>query len=133
MISLNANPAKALKELLIVKGVTIDIYINGELVTSKVPNEFIEIMLNGPMVTTASKIGCATCTLILSINVKLLSTGATNFVREDKILGSFQAIFEEAFVKSGFSFTIDKNRMVYQGKSIVSGYSTKMLNIIVNF
>lgn len=133
MISLNANPSKALKEYLVSKGITVEIYTNGQLPGSKVPDEFIEINSNGPITSIASQLGCATCNLLLSINVKLLSTGATNHVREDLILGSFQSMFQGAFVKSGFSFTIDKGRMVYQGKSIVSGYSTKILNIIVNF
>jgi len=133
MISLNANPASALKDALVTKGVTTTIYINGETPTSKLPDEFIEIVQNGAMSSIGSKLGCASLNLMVSISVKLLSTGGANFVRENVILGVFQSLFEGTIVKSGYSFTVDRSRMVYQGKNINSGYSTKILNIIVNF
>ena len=135
MISLNANPASALKDVLITKGVTTKIYINGETPSSGLPTEFIEIMQNGSMSSLGSQLGTGTarCNLMVSIYVKLLSTDTVNYVRENVILGISQSLCEAAFVKSGFSFTIDKDRMVYSGKSIISGYSTKILNIKVNF
>ena len=135
MISLNANPAGALKDGLTTKGVTTKIYINGETPSSGLPAEFIDINQNGSMSSLGSQLGTGTarCNLLVSIYVKLLSTDTVNYVKENAILGVFQSLFESAVVKSGFSFTIDKDRMVYSGKSIISGYSTKILNIKVNF
>ena len=135
MITLNANPANALKEALVAKGVTTKIYINGETPSSALPVEFIEIVQNGSMSSLGSQLGTGTarCNLMVGIYVKLLTTDVANYTRENVILGIFQSLFGSAFVKSGFSFTIDKNRMVYSGKSIISGYSTKILNVTVNF
>ena len=135
MISLNANPAGALKDVLTAKGVMTKIYINGETPSSGLPTEFIEINQNGSMSSLGSQLGTGTarCNLMVSIYVKLLSTDTVNYIKENAILGIFQSLFETAFVRSGFSFTIDKDRMVYSGKSIISQYSTKILNIKVNF
>lgn len=133
MIALNSNPAYSLRELLVTQGSTSTIYINGETPSSKLPDEFIEIVPNGAISSEASQLGTGTCALLVIINVKLLSNSAANFTKENIILGLFQDLFSKAVVKSGFTFSIDKKRMVYQGKSIVSGYSTKMLNVITKF
>jgi len=133
MISLNSDPSTALKELIGETSVSSAIYVNGAVPTANLPNDFIEITQNGPTSSMASQLGTAGCTLIIMIYVRLLSNGGANYQKENTILGQFQQLFSGTIKKSGFSFSIDKRRMVYQGKSIVSGYSTKMLNIHVDF
>lgn len=132
MVALNTNPGVALKAFLVRMGVTTAIY-TGESPTSKLPSEFIEILHNGPVGSEASKLGIATCTMTMGIYVKLLSTDEVNIQRESAIIGSFQSFFSSAVVESGFTFSLDKKRMmIYQGRSVRSGYSTKLINILTS-
>lgn len=133
MIALTSNPASALKELLLEADVTQTIFINGETPSSSLPNVFIEIVQNGAISSNSSQMGFGEGNLLVIINVRLLSNDATNSTMENIVLSSFQDIFSDAIVCSGFTFSIDKRRMVYQGKSIAAGYSTKILNIITKF
>ena len=129
MIALNSDPATALKTLISAKVGTTKVYVNDETPSAGWPDEFIEIMLNGPVGSIGSQLGVGDGVLSVSINVKLLSNDARNYVKENIILGQFQGIFDGAKSQSGFTFSLDKRKMVFQGKSIVSGYSSKILNI----
>ena len=131
MIALNSDPATALKALIATKTGSMVIYVNDETPSVNQPDEFIEIMLNGPIGSTASQMGTGECMLLVTINVKLLSTDARNHKRENIVLGLFQSIFDGAKKQSGFTFSLDRRKLVYQGKSIVSGYGSKILNVIV--
>ena len=133
MIALNADPATSLKEAIATRATTATIYVNGETPSNQLPDQFIEIVSNGPMSSQSTRMGVGTCTLMVIINTKLLSTHGANYKLENITLGLFQSLFASAVTKSGFTFSIDKKRMVYQGKSIVSGYSTKILNVITTF
>lgn len=129
MIALNSDPATALKALISAKVGTTKVYVNNETPSAGWPDEFIEIMLNGPVGSIGSQLGVGDGVLSVSVNVKLLSNDARNYVKENIILGQFQSIFDGAKSQSGFTFSLDKRKMVFQGKSIVSGYSSKILNV----
>ena len=130
MISLNANPIPVLKSILVSYGVTTTIY-EGEAPTANIPAEFIEILHNGSLESDASQFGRAQSALIIAVYVKLLSNGTENTQRVNSIIAGFQnKLLSGTTTQSGFSFSLDKNKMViYQGRAVLSGYSTKLINI----
>lgn len=130
MINLNSEPDKALKNVFIAAGITTPIYLSDEVPTAALPDTFIELQMNGAISSNASQLGFGNCVITISIYAKLLSSGATNRTKENLILAGLQTIFKDVISSSGFTFALDKSKLVYQGKSLISGYSTKMLNII---
>lgn len=129
MIALNTDPATPLKNLIVSLGVTETVYVNGAYPSSALPASFILIEMNGGISTKGTKFKNGQCVLGVSVYTKLLSTGAVNTVLADLLLAKFQSLFAAA-VKSGiFTYEISPNPMVYSGKSLVSGFSTKVLNV----
>lgn len=132
MVNLNVNPSDALKALILPEMDSgFVIYTNGSIPTSALPDEFIDIRTNGSLSSIASKRGVAEQVLAVSLYRKLLSTGATNAVRENILLGKFQSLFDNPLLSSEFSFHLDKSGIIYQGKNIEEGYSTRVLNVRV--
>lgn len=129
-MKLNDEPDVAFKAMLEDAEVDVPIYVIGEMPTSSLPDAFIEIRQNGPISSTASQLGSGKCVLLVAITVKLLSKGGTNKKKENLILAKFQDLFDPAVSSSGFVFSLDKKNLVFTGKDLISGYSTKMLNII---
>ena len=68
------KPLEALKSALEEHRVTQKIYI-GNKPTTGLPNEYIELYQNGGLKTKLSKMGMVQGYVMISINVKLLSTG----------------------------------------------------------
>jgi len=129
MISLSIDPQTPLKDLILAKGVTQDIYVNNETPSSDLPKHFLEIAQNGPMTTKSTRVGNAECMLSVSIYVKNMSTGATNNVKMKMILDQFEAMFAKPLKSGSFSYALEPLNMVYSGKSLASGYSTKIINV----
>lgn len=129
-MQLNSEPDIALKDLLEKSGVTETIYGIGQLPKTGMPDSFIEIMQNGPISSNASQMGVGRCVLSLVVTVKLLTTGSRNVKKENLIISKFQNLFNPAKVHQGFIFSLDKRNLVFSGKDLVSGYSTKIVNII---
>lgn len=96
-----------------------------QMVSAKVPDRFIAIELNGGIRTLTTSYDLCACHLLVQINVRLLSTDAVNTVAEDIILKELEGVLD----RTGWVKSIN---MVYQGKSLYSGYSTKMINILVH-
>lgn len=128
-VALNIDPANELKTLISAKYAGITVYKNGNIPTTGLPAEFISINMNGGLQTKVTKRGSAQCALAVSLYTKLLSTGAVNETREGILLGSFQSLFDTVAKTTGYSFEIAKNPMIYSGKSLITGYSTKVINV----
>jgi hypothetical protein len=132
MVNLNVNPSDALKALILPEMDSgFVIYTNGSIPTTALPDEFIDIRPNGSLSSIASKRGLAEQVLTVSLYRKLLSTGASNSVRENILLGKFQSLFDNPLLSQEFSFHLDKSGIIYQGKNIEEGYSTRVLNVRV--
>lgn len=133
MVSLNIDASTPLKSLIQVTTPDTTIYVNGALPSSNLPEEFILIEPNGGIRTVATKFGNALCTISVSLYVKLLTTGQTNTVKEDILIGKFQSLFADSIsTTSGddkFLYELGSNPVVYSGRSLVSGYSTKVINV----
>lgn len=133
MVQLNVDPTTPLKTLIAAQATGLTIYVNGGIPTTGLPETFASIDANGGINTVATKRGNARCVLTVSIYTKLLSTGAVNTVKENITLGSFQSAFSsiaKATVSNVFySYEPAKAPFVYSGKSLISGYSTKVINI----
>lgn len=127
------NPTGVLKQVLTDYGVTQKIY-TGDKPTSGLPAEYIELRQNGGLKTNLTKMGLVQGYVLLSINVKLLTTGGRNTVREKIILATFDGLFENGAVihKDGYTFYLDPNNVVYNGGGIYEGYSSKLINITFN-
>lgn len=127
------DPLKTLKAALVENGVTQTIY-TGDKPTSGLPTEYIELHQNGGLKTNLSKMGLVHGYVLLTINVKMLSTGGKNTVREKIILATFDGLFENGAVihKDGYTFSLDPNSLVYSGGGIYEGYSSKLINISFN-
>lgn len=124
------NPTGVLKQVLTDYGVTQKIY-TGDKPTSGLPSEYIELRQNGGLKTNLSKLGLVQGYVLLSINVKLLTTGGRNTVRENIILSTFDGLFKDgaAVSRDGYVFSLDPENIVYSGGGIYEGYSTKLINI----
>lgn len=127
------DPLKTLKNVLIENGVTTVIY-TGDKPTSGLPTEYIELHQNGGLRTNVSKMGLVKGYVLLSVNVKLSSTGGRNTVKENIILKTFDGLFEGGAVisRDGYTFSLDPNSLVYSGGGIYEGYSSKLINITFN-
>ena len=124
------NPTGVLKQVLTDYGVTQKIY-TGDKPPSGLPSEYIELRQNGGLKTNLTKMGLVQGYVLLSINVKLLTTGGRNTVRENIILSTFDGLFKDgaAVSSDGYVFSLDPENIVYSGGGIYEGYSTKLINI----
>lgn len=108
-----------------------NVYPNDTTPSSDLPDSFLEVLGNGPLFTRVSQGGLKGYTLILVLNVKLLSIGSVNSTREGYLLDLLDEYVGENLTLGRFHYSIDKNNMVYSGKSLIDGYSTKIININV--
>lgn len=107
------------------------VYANDTTPSSDLPDSFLEVLGNGPLFTRVSQGGLKGYTLILVLNVKLLSIGSVNSIREGYLLDLLDEYVGDNLTLGQFHYSIDKNNMVYSGKSLIDGYSTKIININV--
>ena len=133
MIPINVDPTAPLKILIAAQAPSLTIYTNGGIPTAGLPEVFASIDANAGISTVATKRGNATCVETVSIYTKLLSTGAVNTIKENVTLGLFQSVFADVAKTTvsdvKYSYELAKSPFVYSGKSIISGYSTKIINV----
>lgn len=131
MVTLSTDPQTPLMNLILAKGITDAVYVNNETPSSGLPDVFIEITQNGSIKSQSTKRGVMNGMLTVSVYVKHLTTGAANNVKMKMTLDKFESIFSGPAKSGIFSYDLDPNAIVYQGKSLASGYSTKVLNVQV--
>lgn len=126
-------PLGILKTVLVNKGVDSPIYIEDKP-TANIPDSYIELFENGPVSSNLSKHGLITGYILLSVNIRLLSTGAPNKVKRDLLIKKFDDLFEDnkSVYEDGYIFQLDSSRIVYTGSSIYEGFSTRLINIKYN-
>lgn len=133
MVALNIDCSTPLKTLMTTAGADVSIYTDGGLITTGLPTAFILIEPNGGIRTDAEKFEQASCVLSVSIYTKLLTTGATNITKENLTIGKFQSLFEDTVTtisgQNSFTYELADNPVMYSGKSLISGYSTKVINV----
>lgn len=124
------TPKEGLKQLLINAGVTTTIYANNDMPTTGLPNEFIYIVQNGLITSYTKELSYSLSTLSVSLSVKLLSTGATNIVKEKILLGKIESSLHRKSLDDNY-FEFDLTNLMSDSRNIVAGYSTKIINIQV--
>lgn len=124
------TPKEGLKQLLINAGVTTTIYANNDMPTTGLPNEFIYIVHNGLITSYTKELSYSLSTLSVSLSVKLLSTGATNIVKEKILLGKIESSIHRKSLDDNY-FEFDLTNLMSDSRNIVAGYSTKIINIQV--
>jgi hypothetical protein len=124
------TPKEGLKQLLINAGVTTTIYANNDMPTTGLPNEFIYIVQNGLITSYTKELSYSLSTLSVSLSVKLLSTGATNIVKEKILLGNIESSIHRKSLDDNY-FEFDLTNLMSDSRNIVAGYSTKIINIQV--
>lgn len=124
------TPKEGLKQLLINAGVTTTIYANNDMPTTGLPNEFIYIVQNGLITSYTKELSYSLSTLSVSLSVKLLSTGATNIVKEKILLGKIESSIHRKSLDDNY-FELDLTNLMSDSRNIVAGYSTKIINIQV--
>lgn len=126
-----AVPTLAVKTYLAGNFTDVATYPSG-IPTSNLPNDFIAISLNGPILADAYGAQVLSCTLMIGVYVKL-SNGVANEVRENFLLSKFDELFPIEFTYDSLKYkcSLDLNNLVYSGRSLLSGYSTKALNLKV--
>lgn len=123
------DPTTAFKEYLEAEGITDAIYARQDRPTSDLPDVFIEIDLNGSIRTLSENATVKSCTILVGIYVKLLSTDAANSLMEDAMLSKFNEILSRnPAVRGEYHFQISSD-MVSRGRDITAGYSYILLNI----
>lgn len=135
MVPLNVDVATPLKNLIAAHTGSLRIYVNDGIPTTDFGAEFISIDMNGGIASDVTKRGCSRCALAVSLYVKLLTTGAVNTRREEFLLGQFQSVFSDIAKTTdqdlgvSFSYELANTPYIYSGKSLITGYSTKVLNV----
>lgn len=124
------TPKEGLKQLLINAGVTTTIYANNDMPTTGLPNEFIYIVQNGLITSYTKELSYSLSTFSVSLSVKLLSTGATNIVKEKILLGKIESSIHRKSLDDNY-FEFDLTNLMSDSRNIVAGYSTKIINIQV--
>lgn len=124
------TPKEGLKQLLINAGVTTTIYANNDMPTTGLPNEFIYVVQNGLITSYTKELSYSLSTLSVSLSVKLLSTGATNIVKEKILLGKIESSIHRKSLEDNY-FEFDLTNLMSDSRNIVAGYSTKIINIQV--
>lgn len=101
--------------------------------TSGVLSEFITVSLNGNINSQSEDGSILQCTLMVGAYVKLLTNGTVNFVKEKIVMSKFSELFPADYTYEGITYTFrtDLRNLVYSGRNLYSGYSTKALNIQV--
>lgn len=109
----------------------VGFYPNDTVPTSNLPESFVEVVGNGALSTPVSGFGIRSCSLLLILNVKLPGNGAANSVRESYLLNRISNAVKNPFVRGSYHFSLDKKNLVYSGRSLYSGYSSKTMNFNV--
>lgn len=109
----------------------VAVFANGDRTTSKLKDVFIEIEANGSPKTESSQYGLITQSVLVAIYVEVLPNGAFNRKREAYILDLIDSTLEAGVSSGKYFFKIDKTALFGEAKSIVTGYSTKLINLNV--
>lgn len=126
------KPLTELKAVLLAVGVSEAIFDNG-VPTASQPETYIAIMQNGSIKPKTIKLSYSEAFIMLTISVKLLSTGVVNTVKENLILDKIGTLFEgnKQVESNGYLFSLDTNNLGGGGRGISSGYSTRIINLLV--
>lgn len=130
------NIAKALVDHLKANGVggtdgVVGFYPNDTVPTSGIPESFVEVVTNGSVSSPVSEFGIRSCSLLLILNIKLSGKGEANEVRETYLLSRISNAVSKPFQRGSYHFSLDKRNLVYSGKSLYSGYSSKTMSFNV--
>lgn len=104
---------------------------NNTVPTSAIPESFVEVVTNGSVSSPVSEFGIRSCSLLLILNIKLSGKGEANTVRESHLLGRISNAVSEPFQRGQYHFSLDKRNLVYSGRSLYSGYSSKTMSFKV--
>ena len=126
------KPLAELKSVLVAEGILGDIYESG-VPTASIPNSYISIMQNGSVKPKTINLSYSEAYIMLTVSVKLLSTGIVNTTMESLILDGIGTLFEgnKQVESNGYLFSLDTNNLGGGGRGISSGYSTKIINLLV--
>lgn len=126
------SPLSALNTILVSAGVDCVIYDDDSKPTSGLPENYIELIQNGTLKSDTEKVSIVNGFVLLSINVKLLSTGTINTKKETLILKKFEDLFfnGKSAISGNYTFGLDKNNMVYSGRGLSEGYSSRVINLV---
>lgn len=123
------DPTTAFKEYLLSEGLSETIYARQDRPTTGLPDVFVEVDLNGSIMSLSEGATVKSCTLLVGIYVKLLSTDAANSLMEDSMLAKFNDMLSRKSAVNGvYHFRIN-SEMVSRGRDITAGYSYILLNI----
>lgn len=130
------NIAKALVDHLKDNGVggtdgVVGFYPNDTVPTSGIPESFVEVVTNGSVSSPVSEFGIRSCSLLLILNIKLSGKGEANEVRETYLLDRISNAVSKPFQRGTYHFSLDKRNLVYSGRSLYSGYSSKTISFNV--
>lgn len=99
------------------------VYKLRDLPSSKLPDAYVTVGVNGSINRLTTSDDLYRTNLLIAVNVRLLTTGGINDIKEKKIIEQI----EDLFNGDGYSKRVN---FVYEGKNLVANYSTKMFNII---
>lgn len=132
MSVLTAQPERALKSYLESKSITGTIYDSG-VPTTGVAGDFISLSMNGALRAKSEDAKTLVGTIMVGVCVPLLSNKTINQVKEKLILEKLDGFFpcKYTFESITYDFSLDLKNLVYSGRDLIAGYSTKALNLQV--
>lgn len=128
---LETDVCELLKTAMSKRGLKHTIYDSGKP-TSSLPDVYVDLMNNGGIKTSASRLGIGSGNLLVALNVKLLSNSTPNKKKMAIAFGEILELFKDnsALVEKNATFTLNLSApTVFEGVGLASGYYTKTINL----
>lgn len=120
------NPAEDLRDKLKSDPeANFQVWTSQEMPSAGWPDYFVEIGLNGTINRRTSDAMLFEANLLVRINVKLMANGSANLKRQELVLIDLENALSR---REGY---VARQSTVYEGKSLVANYSTKIINLLV--
>lgn len=111
----------------------VEICTEGSMPQNSDPDAYIVILNNGSATSDCSLYGMIEQNLLISIHVRLLSSGITNKTKEDIIIRSIFDRFKNTVILGDFTYSIDKANLLNSSTNVYSGYSNRIISIVSRF
>lgn len=106
-------------------------YPNNTTPVTNLPESFVELLWNGSLSSSLSNFGIRSGVVIVILNVQLDGRGVVNTIRENYLLGKISDAVQRPFCVGDCHFSVDKSSLVYSGKNLTYGYSSKTITLNV--
>lgn len=120
---------KSLLSGIVVGSDPVVVYAEGEMPTDKVPNDFIEVLYNGPVDSITEDMTVGRGYMAVALSNKLSDDGSVKTNRVRKILEQFETRINRAKTEHYFFKLTPDGFITPTTANQTNGYSTTILNV----